>query len=523
MATRRILTPLFFVLFGSTLFAQEFDVVIRHARLIDGTGAKAHAGDIAVRGGFIARMGDFPGRGKMEIDARGQVVAPGFIDVHTHADDIAELPIAENFIRMGVTTVVTGNCGSSPLEVGTFFEEIVRVGVTLNVATLIGQNTVRSQVMGGSFMRPPTAEEREKMRQLVSRAMQEGAVGLSTGLIYLPGTYSKTDEIVDLAKVAAAAGGIYASHMRHENSQILDALAELTQIAREARIPAHVSHIKLSGPQAWGRADEVIGFIAKARAEGLEVTQDQYAYTASSTGIATLVPSEVREGGTKKFIERLTDPAQRKAMIAGMKDSLARSQRTDFGYAVIASFKADPRLNGKTVVEAARIVRGADTIEDQIEVVLDIVARGGANGVFHTMNEDDLRKFLGQPLTMIASDSGVRKFRDGVPHPRGYGNNARILARYVRELKLLTLEDAVRRMTSLPARTFHLKQRGELRPGFVADLVVFDPESVEAPATFDDPHHYAVGFSEVLVNGTPVIRASELTPARPGRPVKLNE
>ena len=501
--------------------AQEFDLVIRGGRIVDGTGAVAAAGDVAVRADRIVAVGKFAGRGRTEIDAAGRVVAPGFIDVHTHSEDITDLPVAENFLRMGVTTIVTGNCGGSKLNVADFFADIVRTKTAINVATLIGHNTVRGQVMGGSFARPPTADELAKMCALVEQAMKDGAVGLSTGLIYLPGTFAKTDEIVALAKVASAHGGIYASHMRYENARILDALDELLTIAREAKIPAEVSHLKLSGPSAWGRADEITAYLDKARTEGLAITHDQYAYTASSTGIGTLIAAEFREGGGARYRERLADPATKAKMIAEMKDSIAKGQRGDYTYAVVANFRADKSYNGKTIPQAAKLRRGADTLDDQIETILDIEARGGAQGVFHGMSEPDLKKFLALPHTMIASDAGVRRFGDAVPHPRGYGNNARVLGRYVREQKVITLEEAIRKMTSLPARTFKLRDRGELRAGAVADIVIFDPATVSDPSTYDDPHHYAVGFAEVIVNGVPVIRAEKLTDARPGVPVKL--
>lgn len=511
------------ILAGRGLLAQDYDLVIRGGRVLDGSGTPAISADVAIRNGRIVEVGKFAGSGRTEIDAAGRVVAPGFIDVHTHSEDITSLPVGENFIRMGVTTIVSGNCGGSKTDVAAYFEDITRTKVALNVATLVGQGSVRGQVMGGSFMRPATADELEQMRQMVARAMDAGAVGLSTGLIYLPGTFTKTEEIIELAKVAATHGGIYASHMRHENAEIFDALNELVRIAREAHIRAEVSHIKLSGPTAWGRTAEVIALLDLARAEGLQITHDQYVYTASSTGIATLVPSEVREGGTKEFVARISDPRQKAKLVADMKKDLRKSNRPDFEYAVIASYKPDQRLNGKNVRQAAKLVRGSDSLDDQIELVLAIVAKGGAQGVFHGMSEADLQKFLVLPQTMIASDAGPRKFGDSVPHPRGYGNNARVLGRYVRELKVLSLEEAVRKMTSLPAQTFHLKNRGELKPGFVADVVIFDPEKVSDPSTFDDPHHYAVGFSDVIVNGTPVIRNAQLTDARPGRPVRLQD
>ena len=243
-----------------------------------------------------------------------------------------------------------------------------------------------------------------------------------------------------LAKVASAHGGIYVSHMRYENTRILDALDELTTIAREAKIPAEVSHLKLSGPSAWGRADEITAYLDKARASGLAITHDQYAYTASSTGIGTLIAAEFREGGAKRYRERLADPATKAKMIAEMKDSIEKGKRGDYTYAVVANFKADKRYNGKTIPQAAKLFRSADTLDDQIETILDIESRGGAQGVFHGMSEPDLKKFLALPHTMIASDAGVRKFGEAVPHPRGYGNNARVLARYVREQQVISLE-----------------------------------------------------------------------------------
>ncbi len=506
------------------LLAQEFDIVIRHGRLIDGTGKPAAMGDLAIRQDRIAAIGTFSGKGQIEIDATGKVVAPGFIDVHTHSENITELPKGENFLRMGVTTIVSGNCGMSDTDIAAYFKTIVRTGVALNVATLLGQGSVRDTVMRGSFMRPPTATELDQMRQLVTKAMDDGAVGLSTGLIYLPGTFSKTDEIIELTKVVASYGGIYASHMRGESHpRIFDSINELGRIAREAKIRAQVSHLKISGPNGWGRADEVIALLNKLQSEGLDITQDQYAYTASSTGIATLVPTSAREGGTKEFVARISDAENKASIVQQMKTGLEEAARKDYTYAVVASYRRDPRLNGKTVPEAAKLLRGSDTLDDQIETVFEIVANGGAQGVFHGINEQDLQQFLVLPHTMIASDSGPRKYQDGVPHPRGYGNNARILARYVRELKVLTLEVAVQKMSSLPAQTFRLKNRGELKPGFIADVVVFDPATVSDPSTFSDPHHYAAGFSDVIVNGVPVIQNTTFTAARPGRPVRLKD
>ncbi|MBA3849864.1 MAG: aminoacylase [Opitutus sp.] len=502
--------------------AADYDVIIAGGSVVDGTGKPAFAADVAVKGGKIARIGDLAAAAATtRIDATGLVVAPGFVDVHTHSDDIVEkLPLSEHFLRMGVTSIVVGNCGGSKLDIGKFFGEIEAKGVSPNVATLIGHNTVREAAMKGIFDRAPTEGELAEMKRLVDQAMKDGAVGLSTGLIYLPGTFAKTEEIIELAKVISPYGGIYASHMRNEAGKILDSINELLRIAREANVRAEVSHLKLSGENAWGRTKEVLALLDRARAEGVRVAQDQYAYTASSTKLRQLIPDEAFDGGTKTFDAILADPARKADLVAKMKKIILGRGRMDYAYAVVASYRGDGTLNGMNIVEAAKKLRGSDSLDDQIEVILEIERRGGAQGVFHGMSEDDLRAFMQHPLTMIASDSGERVFGEGVPHPRGYGNNARVLGRYVRELKLLTLEDAVRKMTSLPAGQFQLRGRGVLCEGAAADVVIFDPEKVGDPANYQDPHHYAVGFRDVLVNGVPVIRDGAMTGAKPGKALR---
>ena len=497
-----------------------FDTIIRGGRVVDGTGNPARFADVGIKGGRITGIGRITSDAKTVIDATGMIVAPGFVDVHTHADEIVEQPRAENFLRMGVTTLVVGNCGASELNVGKYFRDIRRTGVSPNIATLIGHNTVREKAMGGSFDRPPTAAELETMKQLVGRAMDDGAVGLSTGLIYLPGVFSKPDEIVELAKIVSPHDGIYASHMRHEDSQIFFALDEVFRVAREAKVRAEVSHIKLSGEKSWGKADDVLAYIAKARAEGLDITHDQYAYTASSTTMRQLIPDDAFDGGKKHFLELIADPAEKAKLATRMKEKVFARGRKDFAYAVIASYKHDTSLNGLNIVEASKKLRGSDTLDDQIETILEIEKNGSASGVFHGMNEEDLQKFMQHPNTMIACDSGLREFGKDVPHPRGYGNNARVLGRYVRELKTLRLEDAIRKMTSLPANTFQLRDRGLIREGGWADIVVFDPEKISDPAAYNDPHHYAVGIPFVLVNGVAVVVNGEHTGAKPGQALK---
>jgi N-acyl-D-amino-acid deacylase len=496
---------------------KSYDLILRNGRVIDGTGNPAFFADVGIHQGRIAAIGRIREKARREIDVAGMVVAPGFIDVHTHAENVASLPRAENFVRMGVTTIVTGNCGGSALEVAPFLRRIRETRVSINVATLIGHNTVRTAAMGGSFDRAPTDAELATMKALVERAMKDGAVGLSTGLIYLPGTFARTEEIIELAKVAAAYDGIYASHMRNEAAGILEALQELFRIAREARIRADVSHIK---QPVSGSADAVLAAIEGARAGGLDITHDQYVYTASSTGIGTLIPAAAREGGAERFRARIADPAEKARIVAQMKERLQRAGREDYGYAVIASYATDRSLNGKNIVEAAKLKRGSDSLDDQIELILEIQRSGGASGIFHGIGEENLQRFLQHPNTMIASDSGVRRIDASVPHPRGYGNNARVLARYVRELKLLRLEDAIRRMTSLPATTYRLPDRGLLRERCWADIVVFDPNTVQDAATFSDPHHYATGIPYVFVNGVAVVQDGAHTDARPGKALR---
>lgn len=502
------------------LHAAEFDLLIRNGRIVDGTGAASIQGSIGIKAGRIVAVGEVTGTASAEIDARGQVVAPGFIDVHTHSEKLGELPVAENFLRMGVTTIVTGNCGMSRTDVAAFFAEIEKAGTTLNVAVLIGHGAVREQGMGGKFIRAPSEEQLAKMKGLVDQAMKDGAVGMSTGLIYVPGSFAKTDEIIALAKIVAGYDGVYASHIRHETLRIFEALDEMTKITREAGVRTEMSHIKLSGPAAWGKAAEVLAYLDKARADGLKITHDEYGYTASSTGLRQTIPDSALEGTREDFIARLADPEKKAKIIAGMKEILTRNGRSDYSYAVIARFAADPSLNGLSIPVATKRVRGGDSVEEQFEMLLDIEKRGGGSGIFHGMNEADLTAFLKHPLTMIASDGGPRRLGEDVPHPRSYGNNARILARYVREQKVLSLEEAIRRMTSLPAETFRFKDRGVIRAGAWADVVIFDPDKVNDPSTFDDPHHYSEGFSNVLVRGVPVIRYGKVTEARPGGPLR---
>ena len=496
--------------------APPYDLLITNARIVDGAGNPWFRSDVAIKDGRIARIGRFgPETASRTIDARGQIVAPGFIDVHTHVESIYSLPAAENFVRMGVTTLVTGNCGSSATDVAQFLGRINQQPLTVNLATLIAHGSVRRQAMGLDD-RAPTPEELKRMEGLVDQGMKDGAVGLSTGLIYVPGTYAKTEEIVSLARVAAKHGGLYATHMRNEGDRVADAIRESIQIGEQAGLPVDISHFKISNKRFWGQSPMTIGLVREARARGLAVTVDQYAYTASSTSLDSRLPSWLRAGGLEEAKKRLADKATRERVIKETKESLKRSGFKDYSFAVVASYGPDKSFNGKSIAQITKEVKKKSDVTSQIEQILEMYEAGGASMVYHSMGEDDVKRIMQEPFTMIASDAGVRQLDDSVPHPRGYGNNARVLGRYVRESKLISLEDAIRKMSSLPAQTFGFRDRGLIREGFAADIVIFDENTVIDQATFDKPHQFPVGISYVIVNGAPVVENNQVTGARPG-------
>lgn len=506
--------------------ASRYDVLITNAQIIDGSGGPRFRGDVGLKDGRIVKVGTITGgRARRVIDAGGRIVAPGFIDVHTHVEEIQNSPAAENFIRMGVSTVVTGNCGNSVIAPSLFFGDVRRQTASgdsrhrplaVNVATLIGHNSIRSLAVG-SDDREPTPEEFQVMEELVEEGMKQGALGLSTGLIYLPGTFASTDELVRLARVAARHGGIYATHIRDEGPGVLGAVEEALKVGEAAGIPVEISHFKITSRKLWGESSRALRMVQEARERGLSVTVDQYAYTASSTSLDVLLPEWAREGGRAAGARRLEDPAARARVVAGMKEALALSGFDDYSYAVVASYGPSPSFNGRNIVEITEQVRGAGGLDEQIEQLLDMYKEGGASMIYHKMSEEDVRAILRAPFTLIASDSGVRAAGDDSPHPRGYGNNARVLGHYARDLGLITLEDAVRKMTSLPAGVFGFRDRGLVREGMAADLVIFDEKTVADRATFERPHQYPVGILYVIVNGKLVLDGDALTAEHPGR------
>ncbi len=473
---------------------------------------------MAVSGDHIVAMGALDGaEARTIIDAADQIVAPGFVDIHNHSrGNILDVPSAENYIRQGVTTIGEGNDGGSPIPLLSFFDRIRATPLAVNYATFIGHGSVRREVIG-MVDRPATAEELEQMRQIVRRGMEQGAFGLSTGLFYLPGAFADTEEVIELAKVAAAYGGMHISHMRDEADDLLASVAETIRIGEEGGLPTQVTHFKAVGKRNWGDSKQAIAAIEAARKRGVDVTADQYPYTASHTGTAALFPKWAQEGGRAKLLERLADPETRAKIRAEVAELIEFNRGGgDPKNVQFSVCEFDPSLNGKTLADATRRAGREVTFENAAETAIEIQEAGACSAIYHAMNEQDVRRIMEQPFTMIASDGGVTPFGKGVPHPRYYGTFPRVLGRYVRESGLLRLEDAVRKMTSLPAGRLGLWDRGLLRPGMKADIVVFNPDTVIDKSKFGDSHHYAVGISHVVVNGEVVLDDGEMSRARPG-------
>ena len=503
--------------FGLGTQSPRYDLVITGGTVIDGSGARGRLADVAIASGRIAAIGQIPTTDAKEaIDATGMVVAPGFIDVHTHADEVWERPRAENFVKMGVTSIVAGNCGGSAQDVAAALARYGQSPASVNFSTLIGHNTVRRAVMG-TENRPPTVAELGRMKSLVWKAMADGAVGFSTGLQYVPGTYSKTPEIIELARVAANAGGLYASHMRNEGTELERSIEEALRIGSMTSARVQISHLKVDSPNRWGASAKALALIDAARATGIDVAADQYAYTAASSSLGIRFPSWVLEGGQTRINERLNDPATWARVKEEMRGLLAERGLKDLSFARIASHRADPSLNGLSILQVAEKKKGAGSPDAQLEIAREMMLAGGASMVYHFMSDEDVDRIMKHPYVGFASDSGVLAFGSGVPHPRGYGNNARILGEYVRKRKVISLHEAIRKMTSLPAQHFRFADRGLVREKYAADLVIFNPGTVADSATFELPHGYPVGIPHVLVNGVVVVKNGEHTGATPGQ------
>jgi N-acyl-D-amino-acid deacylase len=501
---------------------QSLDIVIRHAHIVDGSGNPWYQADIGIRGDTIAVIGTLDSApSRLTVDANGLTVAPGFIDIHTHARRGIFLdPAAQNYIRQGVTTLIEGNDGSSPLPLAPFLEKLAGVHMAVNFGTFVGQGSIRQAVLGLEN-RKATAEEIAKMKDLTRQAMQDGAFGLSTGLFYVPGNFTPTEEVVELAKVVAGFGGMYISHMRDEAADVVDSVRETIRIGEEGGLATQVTHHKIIGAQNWGKSVDTLWLIEEARARGVDATIDAYPYTASSTGTAALFPQWSLAGGQKALLERLSAPDQRAKITA----EIVRRIQVDRGAGdpkniVMANCSFDPSLAGKSLADITAARGRPVNFETAAETAIEIEQKGGCQAVYHAISEEDVERILRSPYTMIGSDGEIPEFGKGSPHPRSYGTFARVLARYVRERKVLTLEDAVRKMSGYPADRLRLLDRGLLRPGMKADIVIFDPAKIQDKADYANPHQYAEGVRDLIINGGVVISGGQLTKSRPGRVIK---
>jgi N-acyl-D-amino-acid deacylase len=527
-----------------------FDVVIHGGTVLDGTGRPAFSADLAIQGDRITYVGPpagLAGAGaRLAIDATGRYVAPGFIDIHTHSDrSILLNPRMESKVRQGVTTEVGGNCGSgvaparrAALEqarreaaqdghpgswptMAEYLAYVERQGIAANYATWVGHGTLRASVVGYE-MRPPSDDELWEMQALLREALEAGAFGLSTGLIYVPSGYAGTDELVALAEVVREYGGVYASHIRNEGSRLLEAVDEAIEIGRRAGVPVQIAHHKASGKPNWGRVNDSLALMEQARAAGVDVACDQYPYVASSTGLSSLLPKWALEGGRQRLVARLRDPASRRRirdeMVADRPDLATLDGASHWHQVLVARCRGNRALEGKRLGEIA-----IEQARDPFDLCFDLLIQedGYVGCVFFSMCEEDVQTVMRWRHTMIGSDaSSVAPYgmlAEGRPHPRAYGTFARVLGRYVRELGVLTWEEAVHKMTGLPAARLGLAGRGRIAPGAYADVVVFDPATVRDCATFQEPHQYAAGIEHVLVNGVAVVSHGEHTGALPGR------
>jgi N-acyl-D-amino-acid deacylase len=528
----------------------QYDTVIRNATIYDGSGGAPVVGDVAVKGDRIAAVGTVAGRGANEIDARGMAVSPGFINMLSWATvSLIADGRAMADVKQGVTLEVFGEGWSmGPLSdtmkaelkrdqgdikydidwttLRQYLDSLVRRGISVNVASFVGATTVRMHVLGEAD-RAPNAEELGRMRALVRQAMEEGALGVGSSLIYAPAFYAKTDELIELNRAAAPYGGMYISHMRSEGNRLEEAVDELITIAREGGVRAEIYHLKAAGETNWPKMDRVLAKVEAARAAGTQITADMYTYTAGATGLDAAMPPWVREGGYEAWRKRLSDPATRARVIEEMRtptdawENLMRLAGSPDRVRLIG-FKSEQLkpLTGKTLAEVAAM-RNVSPEDAAIDLVIEDGSR--VEAVYFLMSEDNLRKQIRKPWVSFGSDAGASApegvFLKSSTHPREYGNFANLLGRYVRDERLIPLEEAVRRLTSLPATNLGIAERGLLRPGYLADVVVFDPATIAAHATYDNPRQYATGVQHVLVNGTQILRNGEHTGAKPGRVV----
>lgn len=527
--TRRSLTALLLsaTFWSSPLAAQarpEWSLLISGGTVVDGTGAARYTADVAIAGDRVVQVSRTPldrSRAARVIDARGLIVAPGFIDLHAHLEPLLDMPDAKSAVTQGVTLALGGPDGSGPFPLAAYLDSAQRAGLGMNVAYLVGHNTVRRAVMG-TENRAPTADELARMVALIRRGMGDGAFGISTGLRYVPGYYSKTDEVIALSRAAADSGGIYTSHLREEGLGLIEGVAEAITIARDARIPVVLTHHKAVGALMWGKTSVTLAMVDSARAAGLDVMVDQYPYTASQTSLSVLLPPWALAGGARALRERANTPVLRDSILRGIVELLRTdrgggdTRRVQFG-----SVSWDRSLEGKTLYDWQMRRSVGPSLEAAAQLVLEGELNGGASMVYHIIDEGDVRRVMQHPQSMVASDGRLTRPGQGVPHPRAYGTFPRVLGTYVREQRVLSLETAVHKMTGMPAKRLGLDgQRGCLAQGCYADVAIFDAATVGSPATFEQPHQYATGVPYVIVNGVPVVDGGTFTNARPGRALK---
>ncbi|NND35225.1 MAG: D-aminoacylase [Saprospiraceae bacterium] len=484
----------------------SYDLKIKDAQIIDGSGSDPFPGQIGIRDQRIKYVGRrAKGRAKKVISASGRAVAPGFIDLHAHIEPITLYPDAKSHIMQGVTTALGGPDGGSPFPLGRHMDTLEQRGIGINVAYLIGHNTIRNHVMG-LVNREPSGEELREMEVLVDNAMREGAFGISTGLKYIPGAFANTDEVIRVSKIAAKYGGIYTSHLREEGLKLLEGVKEAIDIARATGMLVVLTHHKAIGQPMWGASQQTLQLVDRAREEGLDVRMDQYPYTASHTGISIVIPSWALEGGQLKFTERCQDPDLRDSIRAGIIYNLINDRGgNDLRRIQFSKINWKPEFAGKTLHDLV-VNEGMDpNIENGADMIIEIQLHRGANCIYHVIDSSDVVRIMRHPMTMIASDGRITQFGDGHPHPRAYGTFPRVLGYYSRELGVLQLTDAVRKMTALPAETLGLTDRGLIKDNFWADLVIFDPQTIKDKATFTEPHQYPEGIEYVILNGQMVV------------------
>ncbi len=499
----------------------SFDLLIRGGMVVDGMGAPRLRADVAIAGDRIAEVANNiePASARQVLEATGLIVAPGFIDHRAHIQTtIHQHPLAENFTRQGITTILASlHSGDQPWPLDKYMSELK---VAPNIGFFAGHSWARTKVIGLEN-RAPTAGELEQTKALVEESMKAGALGLSTGLVYVPANYAKTEEVIELAKVAGRHGGIYVSHMRDEAAGLLDSVAEVIRIAREARIPGQVQHHKAVGKPQWGWSAKSLAMIDAARKEGLDVTLDMYPYTASSTGSSVLFPQWSLAGGREAFAKRAKDPATRAKLEAEMKRIFTVERGgADLANIQFRTLPSDRRYDGRTLADLAKDRGLPDTIETGIQLAIELQLKGGFSAIYHGMDEQDVVRIMRHPLTMFDTDGDPVGYGVGHPHPRSYGTFPRVLGRYVREQKVLTLEEAIKRMTSMSADQIGQRERGRIAKGMYADLTLFDEATIADRATYTDPHQYSVGIHYVIVNGVSIIRDGVLTGATPGRALK---